>query len=83
MILSLRFCLSFDSLNVILSPSKFAYFNIKLHCCYGHWQDATCSRRKCHVTCGHNIISDMTYPLNNSNLMINAIKQQFHKSRII
>ena len=29
-ITSLRFCLSYDLLNVILSPSKFVYFNENL-----------------------------------------------------
>ena len=53
MITSVRFCLSYDLLNAILSPSKFVYFNDNLH-------DVTCSHRKCYVTCGHNIIYDMT-----------------------
>ena len=34
MITSVRFCLSYDALNVTLSPSKFVYFNEKLHCCH-------------------------------------------------
>ena len=45
--------------NVILSPSKFVYFNGNLHCCKGRRHDITCSRRKCYdVMCGHNIIYD-------------------------
>ena len=31
MITSVRFCLSYDLLNVILSPSKFVYFTENLH----------------------------------------------------
>ena len=60
MIMSVWFCLSYDFLNRILLPSKFVYFNENLHCCNGHCHDVTCSRRKCYVTCGHNIIYDMT-----------------------
>ena len=60
MIMSVRFCLSYDFLNRILLPSKFVYFNENLHCSNGRHHDATCSRRKCYVTCGHNIIYDMT-----------------------
>ena len=56
MISSVRFCLSFDH----LSPSKFVYFNGNLNCCNRRRNDITCSRRKCYVTCGHNIIYDMT-----------------------
>ena len=57
-ITSVRFCLSYDLLNVILSPSKFVYFNENLLCCNGHPHDITCSRQKCYVTCGHIIIYD-------------------------
>ena len=32
-ITSVRFCLSYDLLNAILSPSNCVYFNEKLHCC--------------------------------------------------
>ena len=60
MIMSVRFCLSYDLLNAILSPSKVVYFNEKLHCCNGSGHDFTCSRQKCYVTCGHNIIYDIT-----------------------
>ena len=59
MIMSVRFCLLYDLLNAILSPSKFVYFHANLHCCNGRRHDATHSRRKCYVTCGHNIIYDM------------------------
>ena len=59
MIMSVRFCLSYDLLNVILWPSKIVYFNEHLHLCNGHRHDVTCSRRKCYVTYGHNIIYDM------------------------
>ena len=83
MITSVRFCLSYDLLNVILLTSKFVYSNgnlhccngrhditcslfclkeINLHCCNGRRHDVTCSRRKCYVTCGHNIIYDMMLP---------------------
>ena len=31
MIMSVRFCLSYDLLNVILSPLKFVYFKENLH----------------------------------------------------
>ena len=58
--MSVRFYLSFDLLNVILSPLKFVYFNENLHCCNGHRHDVTCPRQKVYVTCGHNIIYDMT-----------------------
>ena len=57
MITSVRFCLFFDFLNAILSPSKFVYFNENLHCCKGGRYDVTC---RCYVTCGHNIVYDMT-----------------------
>ena len=60
MITSVRFCLSYDLLNVILSPSKFGYFNENLHCCHGRRYDITSFRLKCYVTCGHNVIYDMT-----------------------
>ena len=69
MIMSVRFCLSYDLLNVILSPSKLFYFNGNLHCSNGRHNGFTCSSRKWYVTCGHNIIYDITlrdYPLNNS-----------------
>ena len=56
MITSVRFCLSYDILIEILSPLKFVYFNEKFHCCNGRRHDVTGSRRKCNVTCGHNII---------------------------
>ena len=46
MITHVRFCLSYDLLNAILSPSKCVYFNGNLYCCNGH------SRRKCYVTFG-------------------------------
>ena len=39
-----------------ISPSKFVYFDENLHCQHGHLLDVTCSRRKCYVMCGHNII---------------------------
>ena len=58
---SVRFCLSYDLLNAILSPSKLVYFNESLHCCNGRRHDVTCSRRKCFVSCGHNIIYDMMF----------------------
>ena len=57
---NIKFCLSYDLLNWILSPSKFVYFNENLDCCHGRPHDVTCSRRKCYVTCGHIIINDMT-----------------------
>ena len=58
MITSVRFGLSYDHLYAILSPSKFVYFNENLHCCNRQRHDVTCSRRKCYLTCGHNIIYD-------------------------
>ena len=61
MLKSVRFCLSYDLLNAILSPLKLVFFfNGKLHCCNGRRHDVTCSRLKCYVTCGHNKIYDMT-----------------------
>ena len=63
MIMSVRFCLSYDLLNEILSPSKFVYFNEKLHCYNGRRHDVICSGPKCYVTCGHNIIYDMMLQL--------------------
>ena len=60
MITSARFCLSYDLFNAILSPSKFVYFHENVHCCEGRRHDITCSSQKCYVTCGHNIIYDMT-----------------------
>ena len=63
MITSVKSCLLYDLLHAILRPSKFVYFNEKLHCCHG-CQDGcshdVASRRKCYVKCGHNIIDDMT-----------------------
>ena len=59
MITYVRFYLSYDILNAILSPSKFVYFNENVHCCHGHRHDVTCFHQKWHVTCGHNIIYDM------------------------
>ena len=61
MIMSVRFCLSYDLLNAISSPSKFVYFNENLHCCNGRYHDVTCSRQNCYVRCGHNITFDMTF----------------------
>ena len=43
MITSVRFCLSYDLLNAILSPSRFFYFNKNLHCCHRCRHDVTCS----------------------------------------
>ena len=43
------------------------YFIENLHCCNGRRHDVTYSHRKLYVTCGHNIIYDMT--LNNSNII--------------
>ena len=60
MITSVRFCFSYDLLNVILSYSKFVYTNENLHCCNERRHDVTCSRQKRYITCGHNIINDMT-----------------------
>ena len=59
MITPLRFCLSYDLLNVILLPLKFVYFNENLHCCSGCHHGITSSHQKSYVTCGHNIIYDM------------------------
>ena len=59
MITSVRFCLSYDNLNATLSHSKLVYFNENLLCCNGRRHDVACSRRKCYVTCGHNIIYDL------------------------
>ena len=58
--MSVRFCSSYDLLNAILLPSKFIYFNENLYCCNELRHDVTCPRRKGYVTCGHNIIYDMT-----------------------
>ena len=69
MIMSVRFCLSYDLLNAKLSPSKLVYFNESLHCCNKHHHDVNCSLQKCYVTCGHIIIYDMT--LSNEHHMIN------------
>ena len=55
MITSVRFCLSYDLLNAILSPSKFVYFHVNFLCCNGRRHDVTRSRRKCCVTCVYNI----------------------------
>ena len=49
------FFLSYDFLNVILLS-----FQWKLSFCNGRRHGVTCSHRKCYVTCGHNIIHDMT-----------------------
>ena len=58
MIMSVKFCLSYDLLSAILSPLKFVYFNKNLNSCHGG-HDITCSGQKCYVTCGHIIINDM------------------------
>ena len=59
MITSVRFCLTYDLLNVILLPSKFVNFHENVHFCYGGHHDITRSFRKCYVTCGHNIIYEI------------------------
>ena len=41
---SVRFSLSYNLLNVILSPSKFVYSIENLHCCHGLHRDVNCSR---------------------------------------
>ena len=53
MITSVRFSLSYDPLNMILSTSNFVYFNEKLHnlhCCNRRRHDVTCSHHKFYVT---------------------------------
>ena len=57
---SVKFCLSYDIFNPILSSSKFVYFNENLHCSNIRRHDVTCSHEKCYVTWGHNIIFEMT-----------------------
>ena len=59
MITSVRFCLSYDNFNAILSPSRFVYFHENLHGCNGRRHDLTGSRQKCYVMCGQSIIYDM------------------------
>ena len=56
MITSVKFCLSYHISNVILLPSKLVYSHESLCCCNGCRHDVNCSRRKCYVTCGHNVI---------------------------
>ena len=56
MVMDVLYCLSFEPLNAILSPSKLVYFNVNLHCCNWRGHDVTSSR----WTCGYNIIYDMT-----------------------
>ena len=41
---SVRSCLSCDLSNVILSPSKIAYFKEKVHCGHGRRHYVTCPR---------------------------------------
>ena len=53
------YCLSYDLLDLILSPSKFVYFDENLHCWNGRRHDITFST-KCYVTGSLNIIYDMT-----------------------
>ena len=60
MITSVRFCLSNDLYNAILSSSNFVYLNENLHCCRGRGHDFTCSSQKSYVMCGHNNIHVMT-----------------------
>ena len=57
---SVIFCLSYDLSKERLTPIKWTLFQRKMHCCHGRRHDVTCFRRKCYVTCGHNIIYDMT-----------------------
>ena len=59
MITSVIFCLSYDLLDVILSPSKFVYFNENLRCCNQRHHDFTLSHQNCYVTCGYKVIYDM------------------------
>ena len=79
MITSVRFCLSHSLLNAILSPSKFVYLNEKLHYCNGRRHDVTCSRRKCYVTCGHNMIYDIEdiyfFEVNTKYISSSAVKK--------
>ena len=53
-----RECMTFQK--SFLSPLKLTLFQRKMHCCQRRRHDVTCSRRNCYVTCGHNIIYDMT-----------------------
>ena len=46
MIISVRFCLSFDLFNVIFSPSKFVYFNENMHYCNRLGHDITYQGRR-------------------------------------
>ena len=83
MITGVRFCLSYDLLNVFFSHSKFVYFHEKLHFCNGRQYDINCSRLKCYVTCGHNTFYDMmlsTDELINSTVILLKIKKK--KGRI-
>ena len=60
MIMSVRFCLPYDILNVIILPSKFVYFNEKLHFFVTDVVMTLLVAAKSYVTCSHNIIYDMT-----------------------
>ena len=75
MIMSVKFCLSYEFLNTILSLSKKVYFHENVHCCNGRRHDVICSRRKCYVMCGHNIIMTLRYPRNNSNVICERIAE--------
>ena len=61
-----RFCLLYDLLNAILSPSKFVYFNENLHCCNRHCHEllvpAKCVKKPVVIT----LFMASCYPLNNS-----------------
>ena len=57
---SVIFCLSYDLSKELFIAFKVDKFSTSVHCCHGRRHDVTCSRQKCYVTCGHNIIYDMT-----------------------
>ena len=47
---------------LLLSPSKFVYFNENLLCCNGRRHDFTCSRRGCYVTRVIKLFMTWRYP---------------------
>ena len=63
MIMIVRFCLSYDKQYLCLSfyHLQSLFISVKICNCYnGRRHDVTCSRRMCYITCGHNIVYDMT-----------------------
>ena len=68
MIISVRFCLSHDLLNAILSPLMFVYFNENLHYYLKHRHGITCFRRE--FVHKNSLFHDQGVPLGQTGIVI-------------